>query len=99
MRRPCWRGYTSYWRTSAPWDWIDVADDRFDLRSEFDGVISANDINGPGRLEPDIYERGAAELGVAPKNGWTVEDSTATRRTSRWFMRPRTAPRHYANCS
>jgi HAD superfamily hydrolase (TIGR01509 family) len=62
--------------TSAPWDWIDVADERFDLLSKFDVAISANDIDGPGKPEPDIYERGAAELGVAPEDCWAVEDST-----------------------
>ncbi|MEF8827970.1 MAG: HAD family phosphatase [Haloarcula sp.] len=62
--------------TSAPWAWIDVADERFDLLSKFDVAISANDIDGPGKPEPNIYERGAAELGVAPEDCWAIEDST-----------------------
>jgi len=68
--------------TSAPWDWIDVADERFDLLSKFDVAISAGDIDGPGKPEPDIYERGAAELGVAPEDCWAVEDSTAGARAA-----------------
>ncbi|SDX18853.1 haloacid dehalogenase superfamily, subfamily IA, variant 3 with third motif having DD or ED [Haloarcula vallismortis] len=68
--------------TSAPWAWIDVADERFDLLSKFDVAISANDIDGPGKPEPDIYEQGAAELGVAPGDCWAVEDSTAGARAA-----------------
>jgi len=62
--------------TSAPWAWIDVANERFDILSKFDVAISAGDIDGPGKPEPDIYERGAKELGVAPEDCWAVEDST-----------------------
>jgi HAD superfamily hydrolase (TIGR01509 family) len=63
--------------TSAPWDWIDVIDERFDLLGHFDVAVSAQDIDGPGKPEPDIYERGASELGVDPTDCWAVEDSTA----------------------
>jgi HAD superfamily hydrolase (TIGR01509 family) len=62
--------------TSAPWAWIDVADERFDILSKFDVALSAGDIDSPGKPEPDIYERGAKELGVAPEDCWAVEDST-----------------------
>jgi HAD superfamily hydrolase (TIGR01509 family) len=62
--------------TSAPWDWIDVIEERFGLLHHFDAAISAQDVDGPGKPEPDIYERGAAELGVAPEDCWAVEDST-----------------------
>ncbi|MBV0925812.1 HAD family hydrolase [Halomicroarcula limicola] len=68
--------------TSAPWDWIDVVDERFDLLSHFDAAVSAQDVDGPGKPEPDIYERGAAELGVAPGKCWAVEDSTAGARAA-----------------
>jgi HAD superfamily hydrolase (TIGR01509 family) len=63
--------------TSAPWDWIDVIDERFGLLGHFDVAVSAQDIDGPGKPEPDIYERGASELGVDPTDCWAVEDSTA----------------------
>ncbi|MBV0902038.1 HAD family hydrolase [Haloarcula salina] len=62
--------------TSAPWAWIDVVDERFDILSQFDAAVSAEDVDGPGKPEPDIYERGAAELGLAPEACWAVEDST-----------------------
>jgi len=68
--------------TSAPWDWIDVIDERFGLLHHFDAAISAQDIDGPGKPEPDIYERGAAELGVDPSDCWAVEDSTAGARAA-----------------
>ncbi|MBX0322325.1 HAD family phosphatase [Halomicroarcula sp. F13] len=68
--------------TSAPWDWIDVIDERFDLLSHFDAAVSAQDVDGPGKPEPGIYERGAAELGVDPGECWAVEDSTAGARAA-----------------
>jgi HAD superfamily hydrolase (TIGR01509 family) len=68
--------------TSAPWDWIDVIEARFGLLHHFDAAVSAQDIDGPGKPEPDIYERGAAELGVAPADCWAVEDSTAGARAA-----------------
>jgi HAD superfamily hydrolase (TIGR01509 family) len=63
--------------TSAPREWIGIVDDRFDLARHFDAVVSAEDLDGPGKPAPDIYERGAAELGLAPAECVAVEDSTA----------------------
>jgi HAD superfamily hydrolase (TIGR01509 family) len=68
--------------TSAPRDWIELIDDRFGLLSRFDVSISAEEIDGPGKPAPDIYERGAAELGVDPAESWAVEDSTAGARAA-----------------
>jgi HAD superfamily hydrolase (TIGR01509 family) len=68
--------------TSAPWDWIDTIEERFGLLEPFETVLSAQDIDGPGKPEPDIYERGAAELGVDPGNCWAVEDSIAGARAA-----------------
>lgn len=68
--------------TSAPWDWIDVIEERFGLLDHFDVAISAQDIDGPGKPEPNIYQRGAAELGVDPTDCWAVEDSTAGARAA-----------------
>jgi HAD superfamily hydrolase (TIGR01509 family) len=68
--------------TSAPWDWIDVIEERFGLLHHFDAAVSASDIDGPGKPEPNIYERGAAELGVDPADCWAVEDSTAGARAA-----------------
>jgi len=68
--------------TSAPWDWIDAIEERFGLLGHFDAAVSAQDIDGPGKPEPHIYEHGASELGVAPSNCWAVEDSQAGARAA-----------------
>jgi len=68
--------------TSAPWDWIDVIEDRFGLLHHFDAAVSAQDIDAPGKPEPHIYERGASELGVDPAECWAVEDSHAGARAA-----------------
>jgi len=68
--------------TSAPWDWIAVIEERFGLLHHFAAAVSAHDIDGPGKPEPKIYERGAGELGVDPADCWAVEDSTAGARAA-----------------
>lgn len=68
--------------TSAPWDWIDVIEERFGLLHHFDTAVSAQDVDGPGKPAPDIYERGAAELGHDPADCWAVEDSVAGARAA-----------------
>jgi len=60
--------------SSAPRAWIEVVRERFDL-GPLELVVSADDIDGPGKPEPDIYEHAAAELGVAPAACVVVEDS------------------------
>jgi HAD superfamily hydrolase (TIGR01509 family) len=60
--------------SSAPQPWIAVVRDRFGL-DPLDLVLSAEDIDGPGKPEPDVYEHAAAELGVAPGECVAVEDS------------------------
>jgi HAD superfamily hydrolase (TIGR01509 family) len=60
--------------SSSPRSWIDAVRERFDL-DPLDLVVSANDIDGPGKPDPDIYEYAAAELGVAPSTCVVVEDS------------------------
>jgi len=70
--------------TSSPPEWYEIVLDRFDLWDLFDVVVSASDLDGPGKPEPAIYERAAAELGVDPAETLAVEDSrhgtTAARR-------------------
>jgi HAD superfamily hydrolase (TIGR01509 family) len=60
--------------SSAPQAWISVVRDRFEL-DPLDLVLSGEDIDGPGKPEPDVYEHAAAELGVAPGECVVVEDS------------------------
>jgi len=59
--------------SSSPHDWIDVVRERFDL--EFDAVVSADAVDGPGKPQPHVYEYAAAELGVDPARAVAVEDS------------------------
>ncbi|WP_321112724.1 HAD family hydrolase [Halorussus salinisoli] len=62
--------------SSSPHDWIDRMLDRFDLREEFDRIISAEEIDGKSKPEPDVYEYAAGQVGVAPEECVAVEDST-----------------------
>lgn len=61
--------------TSSPQRWVDIADDRFDLRDTVSFVISAEDIDAPGKPDPAIYRAAADRLGVAPADCVAVEDS------------------------
>lgn len=60
--------------SSAPQAWISVVRERFDL-DPLDLVLSADDIDDPGKPEPHIYEHAAAELGLSPEDCVVVEDS------------------------
>ncbi|WP_435180567.1 HAD family hydrolase [Halorussus sp. AFM4] len=62
--------------SSSPRDWIDRMLDRFDLRDAFDEVISAEEIDGRSKPEPDVYEYAAERVGAAPEECIAVEDST-----------------------
>ncbi|MFB6308365.1 MAG: HAD family hydrolase, partial [Haloarculaceae archaeon] len=45
--------------TSSRIDWARTVVERFDLRSYFDTVVSASELDGPGKPEPHIYEKAA----------------------------------------
>jgi HAD superfamily hydrolase (TIGR01509 family) len=60
--------------SSSPHDWIDVVLERFGLDA-FDAVVSAEDVDAPGKPEPFVYEYAAGELGVDPGDAVAVEDS------------------------
>ncbi|WP_227352907.1 HAD family hydrolase [Haladaptatus salinisoli] len=59
--------------SSSPHDWIEIVLDRFDL--EFDEIVSAEDIDVPGKPEPAIYEYAAARLDRRADECAAVEDS------------------------
>ena len=61
--------------SSSPHAWIDVVLERFDLGDAFDAVISAEDVDAPGKPEPYVYEHAAGALGVDPRAAVAVEDS------------------------
>jgi HAD superfamily hydrolase (TIGR01509 family) len=60
--------------SSSPQDWIGTVRDRFGL-DPLDAVVSAEDLDVPGKPEPHIYEHAADRLGVAPRDAVAVEDS------------------------
>jgi HAD superfamily hydrolase (TIGR01509 family) len=60
--------------SSSPHDWIDLVLERFDLDG-FDAVVSAEDVDAPGKPEPFVYEYAASRLGVDPADAVAVEDS------------------------
>ncbi|WP_257299484.1 HAD family phosphatase [Haloarchaeobius sp. FL176] len=59
--------------SSSPHHWIDLVRERFDLA--FDARVSAEDIDGPGKPAPDIYEYAADVVDLAPDRCVAVEDS------------------------
>lgn len=61
--------------SSSPHDWIDVVLDRFGLRDRFDRIISAEDVDAPGKPEPHVYQYAASALGVDTGAAVAVEDS------------------------
>ncbi|QLH80943.1 HAD family hydrolase [Halosimplex pelagicum] len=67
------RGVTLALVSSSPHDWIDTVLDRFDL--EFDAVVSADALEGPGKPESGVYEHAAERIGVDPADAVAVEDS------------------------
>jgi HAD superfamily hydrolase (TIGR01509 family) len=56
-------------------DWVEMVLDRFGLEDEFDVIVSADDIDGPAKPDPAIYEQATAELDVEPVRATAVEDS------------------------
>ncbi|SIS10935.1 HAD family hydrolase [Natronorubrum thiooxidans] len=69
------RGVETAIVSSSPHDWINIVLERFDLEDAFDYVISADDIDGASKPEPDVFEYAAAEVGVEPEACLVVEDS------------------------
>lgn len=62
--------------SSSPMSWIDIVLDRFDLRSSFEVVVSADELEaGRGKPSPAIYLLTAERLGVAPQRCVVIEDS------------------------
>ncbi|SIR58483.1 haloacid dehalogenase superfamily, subfamily IA, variant 3 with third motif having DD or ED/haloacid dehalogenase superfamily, subfamily IA, variant 1 with third motif having Dx(3-4)D or Dx(3-4)E [Haladaptatus litoreus] len=59
--------------SSSPHHWIEIVLDRFDL--EFSEVVSAEDIDAPGKPEPAIFEHAAGLLGARADECAAVEDS------------------------
>jgi HAD superfamily hydrolase (TIGR01509 family) len=61
--------------SSSPHRWIDRVFDRFGLQGAFDAVVSADDVPGPSKPAPDVYEHATDRLGVHAAASVAVEDS------------------------
>lgn len=61
--------------SSSPRGLIDVVIERFSLEDAFDVVVSVEEIDGPGKPAPDVYEHASERLGVAIERCVAVEDS------------------------
>lgn len=61
--------------TSSYPRWIDIVFETHDLNGRFDEVLSAADLDGPGKPDPLIYETVADRLGVDPGDVIVIEDS------------------------
>lgn len=55
---------------------INLVIDRFGLDAVFDAIVSADDISGPSKPDPAIYEHTASLLDLDPSACMTIEDST-----------------------
>ena len=69
------RGVRTAVVSSSPLDWIGIVLDRFGIRDRFDAVVSGDEIEGPSKPEPEVYEVAATEVGVDPADCIAVEDS------------------------
>ena len=61
--------------TSSYPRWIEIVFETHGLDEYFDAVVSAANLEAPGKPEPHIYEHVAGELGVEPTAMVVVEDS------------------------
>ncbi|MDZ7850620.1 MAG: HAD family phosphatase [Halodesulfurarchaeum sp.] len=61
--------------TSSYPRWIDIVFETHDLDGRFDEVLSAANLDGPGKPEPLIYETVAERLAVDPSAMLVIEDS------------------------
>lgn len=59
--------------SSSPRAWIDRVVERFDL--DVDALLSTEDVDGPGKPEPNVYAAAAAAVDTDPADCVAVEDS------------------------
>jgi HAD superfamily hydrolase (TIGR01509 family) len=89
------RGYPVGIVSSSPREWIGWVVEEFSL-GPLELLWSAEDVDGPGKPDPHIYETAAAKLGVDPTRCVVVEDSengmTAAVRAGAYVIGYRAAP-------
>ena len=61
--------------SSAPHAWIKIVIERFELKKYFKAIISADDVAGVGKPNPDIYELAVKKLNAFKAKTFTIEDS------------------------
>lgn len=62
--------------SSARRNWIEKTLRRHRLKSYFQAVVSAEELKGKGKPEPEIFLRAAEALGISPAECLVIEDST-----------------------
>ncbi|MBI4376584.1 MAG: HAD-IA family hydrolase [Elusimicrobia bacterium] len=62
--------------SSSPRHWIEMVLRRFSLSSLLGTVVSADDVGGKTKPEPDTYLMAARKLGIAPDLCLAIEDSS-----------------------
>lgn len=67
--------------TSSPRDYLDGMLKRYELLHRFPVTLAAEDV-ARGKPHPEIYERAAAEIGIAPDEMLVLEDSEAGTRSA-----------------
>jgi HAD superfamily hydrolase (TIGR01509 family) len=61
--------------SSSPLSWINIMLERFDLRDNFQVVVSADELPGQSKPSPAIYILTATRLDVRPERCIAIEDS------------------------
>jgi HAD superfamily hydrolase (TIGR01509 family) len=61
--------------SSSPQRWIRLFLTRFGLSEEFDPIVSADDVGGRAKPEPEIYLFAARKAEVRPERCLAIEDS------------------------
>ena len=62
--------------SSSPSRWIKLVLDRFSLSPLLDVVVSADDVGGRTKPQPDVYLEAAARLGLPTSECLAIEDSS-----------------------
>ena len=70
------RGVKTAIASSSPERWIKMVVERFELSPLLDTVVSADDVGGRTKPQPDIYLEAAARLGLPPGDCLAIEDSS-----------------------
>ena len=69
------RGIRTAIASSAPSRWISLVVDRFSLSPLLDEIVSADDVGGKTKPQPDIYLEAAARLQIPTAECLAIEDS------------------------